>query len=1055
MGVHELWSILGPVRESVPLYSLAGKTLAVDLSLWVCEAQHVQGMMGKVTKPHLRNLFFRVSSLTLMGVRLVFVMEGEAPEIKAETIQRRVAASYGGVKVSGSKARANQSTGRSRFKAVLRECADMLDCLGVPWVTAAGEAEAMCAFLDAHRFVDGCITNDGDAFLYGARTVYRNFNMTTKDPQVDCYRMSRVEAELTLCRETLVGVAILLGCDYMPKGVAGVGKEQTLKLIQSLKGRSLLQKFSEWESADSGLQADAVKKVTHCRVCRHPGSAKAHECGGCVFCGSTRFCLPQDYDSQCPCDWHRGEQLRQACTVEANVRKKTLACNRFPFTEIIHEFLVTKDKPVDTRRRRKPNLLLMQNFALSKMEWPKHYTSEKVLPLITYTEQINRKDARETSSQIQPIRIHKPRVRNGIASFEVVWKKPDHYVFPEDTALDGEDGVRTVEEEALFCLAYPDVVEQFHRQREETEKSKNKKKRPHTRKEKPGDVCDTVSDLLERMTIQPRPATDTAASSTAVSSVSSTAVSSVSSTTVSSASSTTVSSASSTTVSSASSTTVSSVSSRAVSSVSSMAVSSVSSTAVSSVSSTAVSSVSSTTVSSASSSAVSSVSSTTVSSVSSTAVSSVSSMTVSSRHTVHAATKAFVSVTENLLDSPKSDFPSSAVLLGSDSCLMARDSVLDSASSPCTSALKPQNQTNPSVSTLIDQLHLSNIDWESSSFTSSPQVGVLSKKADSRSVKRAEEKNVSSGPSDDLRSVSGRAEKLQTAESVLECPLWERISIRHAVKSTGHFEPCADDVTKLSDQLKLPRAAQCADTSPLVTVCAKAEGHSSSSQAESQDLVRKAPVCGQDLVHKAPVCGQDLVHKAPVCGRDQTDSGTALRVPLSVTETRSDVSAAPKAKENNPGQPKYTSVKTKNNPGQPKHTSVKQPKIIPLSSNMAQRVNADVVQRKSSESWSLTAERMVKLSVCVSVACSSEDSDVEQPLRPVRRKTKPKLKCQSKPASPGQASVSRRQAVCAESKHSVTETTPPPEPQVKTQESDVCESSPLPLAQRVRLRTVQ
>lgn len=56
----------------------------------------------------------------------------------------------------------------------------MLDYLGVPWVTAAGEAEAMCAYLDSQGLVDGCITNDGDAFLYGARTVYRNFNMNSK-----------------------------------------------------------------------------------------------------------------------------------------------------------------------------------------------------------------------------------------------------------------------------------------------------------------------------------------------------------------------------------------------------------------------------------------------------------------------------------------------------------------------------------------------------------------------------------------------------------------------------------------------------------------------------------------------------------------------------------------------------------------------------------------------------------------------------------------------------------------------------------------------------------
>lgn len=56
----------------------------------------------------------------------------------------------------------------------------MLECLGVPWVQAAGEAEAMCAYLNVHGYVDGCITNDGDAFLYGARTVYRNFTMNSK-----------------------------------------------------------------------------------------------------------------------------------------------------------------------------------------------------------------------------------------------------------------------------------------------------------------------------------------------------------------------------------------------------------------------------------------------------------------------------------------------------------------------------------------------------------------------------------------------------------------------------------------------------------------------------------------------------------------------------------------------------------------------------------------------------------------------------------------------------------------------------------------------------------
>ncbi|XP_028809257.1 flap endonuclease GEN homolog 1 [Denticeps clupeoides] len=502
MGVTELWSILGPVRESVPLYSLTGKTLAVDLSLWVCEAQNVQAMMCKVIRPHLRNLFFRVSCLTLMGVKLVFVMEGEAPKIKAETMSKRTDMRFGGFQKRATQQTSKKSTSRGHFKAVLRECAEMLDCLGIPWVTAAGEAEAMCAFLDLHGFVDGCITNDGDAFLYGAQTVYRNFNMNTKDPQVDCYKMARVENELHLNREMLVGWGILLGCDYIPKGVPGVGKEMALKLIQNSEGKTLLQKFTEWRAAGMEEQEVVVKKVPHCHVCRHPGSAKTHERSGCRLCNSTHFCEPQDYDFQCPCDWHHTEKIRQFRAVEASVRKKTLACDRFPFTEVINEFLVSKDKPIQKFTRRKPNLLLMQKFALDKMEWPKHYTSEKVLVLMTYTELMNRKHGRGTASQIHPVRIYKPRVRNGISCFEIIWKKPEHYAFPEDQPSESQDVVRTVEEELLFRAAYPDVVDLYMKEKESVEESKNAKKKQKAKKENSADACDDVSDLMGRMSLQ-------------------------------------------------------------------------------------------------------------------------------------------------------------------------------------------------------------------------------------------------------------------------------------------------------------------------------------------------------------------------------------------------------------------------------------------------------------------------------------------------------------------------------------------------------------------------
>ncbi|XP_008055678.1 flap endonuclease GEN homolog 1 [Carlito syrichta] len=469
MGVNDLWQILEPVKQHVHLYNLGGKTIAVDLSLWVCEAQTVKKMMGIVMKPHLRNLFFRISYLTQMDVKLVFVMEGEPPKLKADVISKRNQIRY---RTSGKAW--SQKTGRSHFKSVLRECLDMLECLGIPWVQAAGEAEAMCAYLNASGRVDGCLTNDGDAFLYGAQTVYRNFTMNTKDPHVDCYTMSSVKDKLGLDRDAMVGLAILLGCDYLPKGVPGVGKEQALKLIQILKGQSLLQRFNQWNetSCYSKPQPLIAPKLAHCSVCLHPGSPKNHERNGCKLCKSDRYCEPHDYESCCPCEWHRTEHDRQLSGVENNIKKKASSCEGFPFHEVIQEFLLSKDKLVKVIRYRRPDLLLFQRFTHEKMEWPSHYACEKLLVLLTHYDMMERKLGRRNSKQLQPIRIVKTRIKNGVHCFEVEWEKPEHYAIEDKQ--DGKLALLTIEEESLFEVAYPEIVAVYQKQKLEIKEKKQK-----------------------------------------------------------------------------------------------------------------------------------------------------------------------------------------------------------------------------------------------------------------------------------------------------------------------------------------------------------------------------------------------------------------------------------------------------------------------------------------------------------------------------------------------------------------------------------------------------
>ncbi|XP_037669196.1 flap endonuclease GEN homolog 1 isoform X2 [Choloepus didactylus] len=382
-------------------------------------------------------------------------------------------------------------------------CLDMLECLGVPWVQAAGEAEAMCAYLSASGCVDGCLTNDGDAFLYGAQTVYRNFTMNTKDPHVDCYTMSAIESKLGLNRDALVGLAILLGCDYLPKGVPGVGKEQALKLIQILKGQSLLQRFNEWneKSCYSDPQLLVGKKLAYCSVCAHPGSTKDHERNGCKLCGSDSCCVPRDGESCCPSEWCCTESDRQLSAVENSVKKKACSCEGFPFHEVMEEFLLNRDKLVKVIRYQRPDILLFQRFTLEKMEWPNHYACEKLLVLLTHYDMIERKLGRRNSNQLQPIRIVKTRVRNGVHCFEIEWEKPEHYA--TEDKQHGELAVQTIEAAALFEAAYPEIVASYQKQKLENKGKKQKSMKIKLKENYVPKESDDVMSIQSHMTLKP------------------------------------------------------------------------------------------------------------------------------------------------------------------------------------------------------------------------------------------------------------------------------------------------------------------------------------------------------------------------------------------------------------------------------------------------------------------------------------------------------------------------------------------------------------------------
>lgn len=68
-----------------------------------------------------RNLFFRVSNLAQMGIKLIFVIDGEAPDLKRDTMAKRQQARHQAQHKTVSSLSKSKRKGRSQFNTILKE----------------------------------------------------------------------------------------------------------------------------------------------------------------------------------------------------------------------------------------------------------------------------------------------------------------------------------------------------------------------------------------------------------------------------------------------------------------------------------------------------------------------------------------------------------------------------------------------------------------------------------------------------------------------------------------------------------------------------------------------------------------------------------------------------------------------------------------------------------------------------------------------------------------------------------------------------------------------
>jgi len=256
MGV-QFGDLVTPRKVSID--DLAGRTIAFDgnniLYQFLAIIRGRQGeplkdSEGRVTS-HLSGLIYRNSNLIEAGIKIVYVFDGRPHQFKRTVISRRrevrekAKVQYEKAVKEGDKEKARQYGQRAVVTTtnMFDDSKRLLSLMGIPWIQAPGEGEAQAAYLASKGVVYGAASQDFDSLLYGAPKHIRNLSITgrRKLPRKNVYikiepeiiELQKLRSDLNLTQEQLIDIGILMGTDYNPDGIKGVGPKTALKLIQT------------------------------------------------------------------------------------------------------------------------------------------------------------------------------------------------------------------------------------------------------------------------------------------------------------------------------------------------------------------------------------------------------------------------------------------------------------------------------------------------------------------------------------------------------------------------------------------------------------------------------------------------------------------------------------------------------------------------------------------------------------------------------------------------------------------------------------------------------
>lgn len=276
MTVHGFSKAITPSVQRVEYKHFANERLAIDASIEIFRTatvsinKHMMNAKGEPTQ-HIKLTFDNALKMLNLGIDATWCFDGrKAPELKAETLEeRREIKAKQDEKVKVIEDEYNEllnteqsmtkeelldldptfyttlaakelefkdarrgNMGKDSFSKFKKDVYFILDCFGIRRMTAPDtvDAEHLAAWLCEQKMVDGVITPDPDALLYGASKIIKH---RYKDSgKYDVYDREEILKRYDIDQDKLIKIGVALGTDFSAK-VPGLGPVRVVKMVSS------------------------------------------------------------------------------------------------------------------------------------------------------------------------------------------------------------------------------------------------------------------------------------------------------------------------------------------------------------------------------------------------------------------------------------------------------------------------------------------------------------------------------------------------------------------------------------------------------------------------------------------------------------------------------------------------------------------------------------------------------------------------------------------------------------------------------------------------------